>query len=57
MYDKVIVALDLSDSSQLVIDKAVELVGGDISKLSLAQSLATSICLAARMLLSTLTEM
>jgi universal stress protein A len=38
MYDKVIVALDLSDSSQLVIDKAIELVGGDISRLSLAHT-------------------
>ena len=38
MYDKVIVALDLSASSQPVIDKAIELVGGELSKLILTHT-------------------
>ncbi len=38
MYNKVIVALDLSDSSQKVVDTAIELVGGDLSKLTLAHA-------------------
>lgn len=36
MYNKVLVALDLSESSQKVLDTALELVGGDSSKLILA---------------------
>lgn len=35
MYNKVLVALDLSASSQKVLDRALELVAGDSSKLSL----------------------
>ncbi|NQV69697.1 MAG: universal stress protein [Pseudohongiella sp.] len=36
MYDKVLVALDLSESSQKVLDTALELVGNDSAKLILA---------------------
>ena len=36
MYNKVLVAVDLSKSSQKVIDTALELLGGDSSKLILA---------------------
>lgn len=36
MYNKVLVALDLSQSSQKVLDKALDLVGGDPAKLILA---------------------
>lgn len=35
MYNNVLVAIDLSDSSQTVIARALELVGNDSSKLSL----------------------
>ncbi|MDD9958112.1 MAG: universal stress protein [Gammaproteobacteria bacterium] len=35
MYNKVIVAIDFSDSSQHVLDRAKELVGNDLEKLEL----------------------
>ncbi|NKB34963.1 MAG: universal stress protein [Pseudomonadales bacterium] len=35
MYNKVIVAIDFSDSSQHVLDRALELVGNAVSKLEL----------------------
>ena len=38
MYNNVIVALDLSDSSQKVIDAAIELVDNDLTKLSLTHA-------------------
>jgi universal stress protein A len=35
MYNKIVVAIDLSDDSKKVLDKAVEITGGDVGKLDL----------------------
>ncbi|MDA1370781.1 MAG: universal stress protein [Proteobacteria bacterium] len=36
MYNKVIVAVDFSDSSRRVVDRALELVGNDLNRLEIA---------------------
>lgn len=38
MYENVIVAIDLSDASEKVVNKALELVAGDASKLALVHA-------------------
>jgi universal stress protein A len=38
MYEKVVIAIDLSDASEKIVNKALELVAGDTSKLVLAHA-------------------